>query len=86
MNVFRALGIGVVLSPLSAGMGEAQVVVSANDSKATLIDGVNTLGPESAARHRHDHRSLGVPAEGHRRGPRAQLGRRPAADRRDRAG
>ena len=42
MTVFRALVIGVVLSPLSAGMGEAQVVVSANDSKAVLIDGVNT--------------------------------------------
>ena len=42
MNVFRALGTCVVLWPLSAGMGEAQVVVSANDSKATLVDGVNT--------------------------------------------
>ena len=42
MTVFRALVIGVVLWPLSAGMGEAQVVVSANDSKAVLIDGVNT--------------------------------------------
>ena len=42
MTVFRALGIGVVLWPLSAGMGEAQVVVSANDSKAMLVDGVNT--------------------------------------------
>ena len=42
MTVFRALVIGVVLWPLSAAMGEAQVVVSANDSKAVLIDGVNT--------------------------------------------
>ena len=41
-EVFRALGIVVVLWPLSAAIGEAQVVVSANDSKATLIDGVNT--------------------------------------------
>jgi DNA-binding beta-propeller fold protein YncE len=42
MNVFRVLGTCVVLWPLSAGMGEAQVVVSANDSKAALVDGVNT--------------------------------------------
>jgi DNA-binding beta-propeller fold protein YncE len=42
MNLFRALGIVAVLWPLSAGTGEAQVVVSANDSKATLVDGVNT--------------------------------------------
>jgi lactonase family protein with 7-bladed beta-propeller len=42
MKAFRALGLVVVLWPLSAGMGEAQVVVSANDSKAVLVDGVNT--------------------------------------------
>jgi DNA-binding beta-propeller fold protein YncE len=42
MTVFRALVTGVVLWPLSAGVGEAQLVVSANDSKAVLIDGVNT--------------------------------------------
>ncbi len=42
MKAFRALGLVVVLWPLSAAIGEAQVVVSANDSKATLIDGVNT--------------------------------------------
>ena len=42
MKACRALGLVVVLWPLSAAMGEAQVVVSANDSKAVLIDGVNT--------------------------------------------
>jgi hypothetical protein len=42
MNVVRALGTCIVLWPLTAGMGEAQLVVSANDSKAALVDGVNT--------------------------------------------
>jgi len=42
MNVFRVLATCLLLWPLSAGMGEAQVAVSANDSKATLVDGVNT--------------------------------------------
>ena len=46
MSVFRTIGIAVVLWPLSVGMGEAQVVVSANDSKATLVDGVTTVVPK----------------------------------------
>jgi DNA-binding beta-propeller fold protein YncE len=46
MNLFRALGTCIVLWPLTAGMGEAQLVVSANDSKATLVDGVTTVVPK----------------------------------------
>jgi DNA-binding beta-propeller fold protein YncE len=43
MNLFRALGIGVVLWPLCGAGGEAQVVVSANDAKAALVDGVTSV-------------------------------------------
>jgi DNA-binding beta-propeller fold protein YncE len=46
MNLFRALGTCIVLWPLTAAMGEAQLVVSANDSKATLVDGVTTVVPK----------------------------------------
>jgi len=43
MNLRRGLGIVVVLLPMWCGSGEAQVVVSANDGKATLVDGVTTV-------------------------------------------
>jgi DNA-binding beta-propeller fold protein YncE len=43
MNLRRGLGIVVVLLPVWCGTGEAQVVVSANDGKATLVDGVTTV-------------------------------------------
>jgi hypothetical protein len=46
MKLFRAPGIAAVLWLLAAGAGEAQVVVSANDSKAVLVDGVTTVVPK----------------------------------------
>jgi len=46
MSVCRTIGIVVVLWPLSAGLAGAQVVVSANDSKAVLVDGVTTVVPK----------------------------------------
>ena len=79
------LALALLTLPFLSFGAAAQIAVSANDNKAVLVNGVNTVPPKSGRRHRHHRQSGRLAAEGDRRTPSAEQRGRSTTERGDHA-